>query len=122
MAWRQQVVEDTANHGRQQAENFKGDRVWLNLKNIVTPRPSKKFAWLHTKYRRVKVIFSHVVELDFPSNIHPWFHVDMLKKAAEDPLPYQIQNDFPPNPINTTIPRENQQLLVEKILRAEKHR
>ena len=116
-------MEDTANRGRQQAEIFKeGDRVWLNLKNIATPRPSKKFAWLHAKYKIVKVVSPHVVELDIPSGIHPRFHVDMLKKAAEDPLPSQIRDDSQPDPIDSSIPRENQQFLIEKILRAEKHR
>ncbi|KAI0991186.1 hypothetical protein K3495_g17001, partial [Podosphaera aphanis] len=62
MAWRQQMMEDTANRARQQAELFQvGDFAWLNLKNIPTPRPSKKFAWLHAKYRVVKIISPHVV-------------------------------------------------------------
>ncbi|KAI1000740.1 hypothetical protein K3495_g7457 [Podosphaera aphanis] len=90
MIWRKQVMEESANRGRQQSENFKeGDRVWLNLKNVETPRLSKKLAWLHNKYRVVKVISSHVVELDVPTGIHPRFNADLLKRAAEDPLPSQ---------------------------------
>ena len=123
MAWRQQIMEDSANRSRHQSETFKvGDRVWLSLKNISTPQPSKKFAWLHAKYKVVKIISPHVVELDIPSGIHPRFHVDLIKKAAVDPLPSQIQDDFQPDPVDTTAPRENQEFLIERILRAENKR
>ena len=82
MAWRQQIMEDSANRSRQQSETFKvGDRVWLNLKNISTLRSSKKFAWLHAKYKVTKIISRHVVELDIPSGIHPRFDVDLLKSV-----------------------------------------
>ncbi|KAI0997599.1 hypothetical protein K3495_g10589 [Podosphaera aphanis] len=109
MAWRQQMMEDTANRARQQAGLFQvGDFAWLNLKNIPTPRPSKKFAWLHAKYRVVKIISPHVVELDVPIGIHPRFHVDLLKRAADNPLPSQKQDDSQPPPINTSLPRAEQ--------------
>lgn len=42
MAWRQQIMEDSANRGRQQSHTFKvGDCVWLNLKIIAIPRSLK---------------------------------------------------------------------------------
>ncbi|KAI1002886.1 hypothetical protein K3495_g5321 [Podosphaera aphanis] len=94
MAWRQQIMEDAGNQGRQQSEVFKlGDCVWLNLKNIATPRPSRKPSWLHAKYEVVKITSPHVIQLDVPIGVHPRFHVDMLKRAADDLLPSQIQKD-----------------------------
>ena len=101
MAWRQKIMEDTTNRGRQQAEMFKeGDCVWLNLKNISTPRPSKKLAWLHAKYRVLKIISPHVIELDVP-------------------IASQQQDDNQPGLVDTTVPGKDQEFKVEQILKAE---
>lgn len=92
------------------SEKFKnGDLVRLNLKNIETPRPTKKFAWLHAKYKITKVISPHVVELDIPTGIYPRFHVDLLKRAAINPLLSQRQDDNLHDPIDNTLPREDQE-------------
>ncbi|KAI1006821.1 hypothetical protein K3495_g1398 [Podosphaera aphanis] len=123
MTWRQQVMEDIANKSRQQSEVFKvGDCVWLNLKNVATPRPSKKLAWLHNKYKVVKLISPHVIELEVSIGIHPRFQVDMLRRAADDPLPSQKQGDYQPAPVDTTVPREYQEFEIERILRAKNRR
>ena len=93
-------MEEQANKGRNPAPKFYvGDKVWLNLKNIQTPRPKKKLAWVNAKYKITKIISPHVVELDVPSKIWPRFHVDLVRRASEDPLPSQSSDDSQPSPI-----------------------
>ncbi|KAI0991602.1 hypothetical protein K3495_g16585, partial [Podosphaera aphanis] len=124
MAAAQQRMEENANKSRNPAPQFRvGDKVWLCLKNIQTPQPKKKLAWVNAKYSVTRIISPHVVELDVPSKIHPRFHVELLRKASEDPLPSQQQEDSQPPPeiIDTeegAIPEQ----VVERILRADKFR
>jgi hypothetical protein len=120
MASVQQRMEDQANKGRKEALNLKAkDLVWLNLKNIQTPQTSKKLSWINAKYRVTKVISPHVVELDVPTGIFPRFHVDLLKKAGEDPLPSQQQDDAQPPPLVPETENSEAEYEVERVLRAE---
>ncbi|KAI0995999.1 hypothetical protein K3495_g12181, partial [Podosphaera aphanis] len=87
MSSSQHRMEEYANQKKKESEIFKvGDQVWLNLRNIQTPQLSKKLSWITAKYKVTKVIDSHCVELNSPSGIWPRFHVDLLKRAAADPL------------------------------------
>ncbi|KAI0991013.1 hypothetical protein K3495_g17174, partial [Podosphaera aphanis] len=124
MAAAQQQMEEQANRKRNPAPLFHvGDKVWLSLKNIQTPQPKKKLAWVNAKYSVTKIISPHVVELDVPSKIWPRFHVELLRKASEDPLPTQRQDDFQPPPklvMNKTGATYEHE--VQRILKAEKFR
>ncbi|KAI1001171.1 hypothetical protein K3495_g7034 [Podosphaera aphanis] len=100
MAASQQIMEEQANRKRSPAPMFrKGDKVWLNFKNVSTPQPKKKLAWICAKYTITKVISPLVVELDVPSGIHSRFHVQFLRQAGNDPLPSQIVYDAQPPPV-----------------------
>ncbi|KAI0992141.1 hypothetical protein K3495_g16045, partial [Podosphaera aphanis] len=129
MASAQHSMEEYSNRSRKEAEQFReGDLVWLTLRNIETPQLSKKLAWMNAKYKVIKVVDSHLVELNTPTGIWPRFHVDLLKRAATDPLPSQIIDDAQLPPV---LPEEQNGLLhknhdevepeqfVERILRAE---
>jgi hypothetical protein len=116
----QERQEEYANQGRQAAEQFHvGDRVWLKLKNIKTNRPSKKLDWLNAKYEVTEVISSHSYRLNTPPGIHPVFHVSMLRRAVDDPLPSQVQDDTQPPAVIAEDTGE-QEWFVEEILEARK--
>jgi hypothetical protein len=120
MAAAQEQQEEYANRGRQAAEQFRvGDKVWLNLKNIKTQRPSKKLDWLNAKYTVTELVGSHNCRLDTPPGIHNVFHVSQLRRAGDDPLPSQVQDDTqPPAIISEETGEEESQ--VEKILDVRK--
>ena len=115
-------MEEQANKKRQAAEVFKvGDKVWLNLRNIQTPQLSKKLSWVNGKYQVTRVIDSHSVELNVPTSIWPRFNVDLLKRAAEDPLPSQQVSDEQPLPVLPPETDDDQgEYVIDEVLRAEK--
>lgn len=93
MASAQQVMEEQANKSRSSSPLLHpGDKVWLNLKNIETPQQKKKLAWKNAKKTTAKIISSHIVELDIRSKIWPRVHVDLLRRARNDPLLSQQDN------------------------------
>ena len=61
--------------------------MWLNLKNIRTKRPLKKFDFKTAKYEVIEVIGSHSYRLNTPLGIHNVFYSRLLRPVATDPLP-----------------------------------
>jgi hypothetical protein len=123
MASAQQQMEEYANRSRKAAEELKvGDLVWLNLRNVQTPQLSKKLSWINAKYRVKRVLGSHHVELNVPGGIFPKFHVDLLKRAPEDPLPSQRLRDDQPPPLIPQTEDQDAEWEVDEILRARRKR
>ena len=103
MAVAQEAQERHSNTQHLVGDEFRpGDRVWLKLKHIKTTRPIKKLDWIALPYRVLACIGTHVVQFDTPPGIHPVFHVSLVKKAAEDPLPSQLTIDNKPGMIFDT--------------------
>lgn len=123
MAVAQQTQEHHANKQRDVPFTFKeGDKVWLNLKNIATERPSRKLDWIHAKYSVTRTFQNnaHFYELDVPSRIHKKFHVSLLRPAGTDPLPSQSSDKAEPPPIIST--EGDEMWLIDEILKARTRR
>ena len=103
MAVAQEAQERHSNTRRLVRDKFRlGDRVWLKLKHVKTTRPIKKLDWIVLPYRVLACIGIHAVQLDTPPQIHHVFHMSLVKKAAEDPLPSQLTIDNEPGMIFDT--------------------
>lgn len=117
MASAQQRSEANANRFRRQPERFcVGDKVWLDLRHIKTPQLSKKLAWQHAKYEVTAVPDALTVELNVPGNIHKRFHVELIKRAGDDPFASQSRDDAQNPPVIDDL--GEQEYEIETILRA----
>lgn len=117
MAAAQQTQEQYANRQREAPWTFKvGDKVWLNLKNIPTQRPSKKLDWIHAKYTVTKTYEGspHFYELNVPRGVHNKFHISLLRPTADDGLPSQTRDD--PQPLAVRVEDGDEFWDVDEIL------
>lgn len=114
LAAAQERQEHYANRYRNLAPDYKpGDKVWLTLRNIRTNRPSKKLDVRQAKYTVLERVSPHAYRLNTPTGIHPVFHVDLLRPAANDPFPSQRNDDYQPPP---TLVDGQEEYHVERIL------
>jgi hypothetical protein len=123
MGWAQERMERYANRTRRAVEQYKvGDQVWLDLRNIQTPRASKKLAWTHAKFIVTGVPHASVVELNTPTNIYPRFHVELVRRAPQNPLPSQVTDDPQPGPLLQATDSEEEEYQIGNILRVRRKR
>lgn len=97
LAATQEQQEEYANRRRSAAPDYRvGQKIWLDLRDMSTDRPSKKPDTRHAKYTITKRISPHAYHLDIPNGIHNVVHVDKLRPAADDPLPSQCTDNYQP--------------------------
>lgn len=102
MRFAQARQEHYANQSREPEPRYQvGDKVYLDLRNIKTKRPSKKLDFKNRgPFTITKIIGNargNAYQLDLPStmNVHPVFHTSLLKADPDDPYDGQIN---PPPP------------------------
>jgi transposase InsO family protein len=114
LGWAQAVYEQKANESRVPAPAYRvGDKVFLDIRNLKTRRPSKKLDWKNAgPFLVTKVVSPYAYKLELPPDIriHPVFHTSLLRPSPSDPLPGQIQ---PPPP--TIVIDGEEEYQVEKV-------
>jgi transposase InsO family protein len=97
IATAQELQEKASNRKRTQSPQYKvNDKVWLNLENIKTDRPSKKLDQRHALYTILEVMGSHTYRLNTPPGIHNVFHTKLLRPVTSEPLPGQVVHETQP--------------------------
>ena len=114
----QERMTKQANRRRKDITYKVGDMVWLSSTNITTERPSKKLDDKQLGPFKILAHKGHSYQLDLPESMRNYgvFHVKLLRKDPDNPLPGQINP--PPQP---TVVADEEEWPVEEILAARRH-
>jgi transposase InsO family protein len=120
LAAAQQRQEEYSNRSRSASPRYAvKSKVWLDLQNVRTDRPSRKLDAQYAKFTVLEAIGSHAYRLDTPPGIHNVFHVSLLRPATDDPFPSQSNGDYQPPP---RLVNGEAEYLVEEILQEREKR
>lgn len=102
-----------ANKHRREIDFEEGDHVWVSTKDWNTTRPSRKLSEQTAGPFKILERKGNAFHLELPASIkvNPVLNAEKLRKAADDPLPGQINPEPPPIEVNGEHEWE-----VEKIL------
>ncbi len=115
---REQMMEQVNKH-RKEVDYEVGSKVFLNERNIVTARSSKKLddKMLDSFTNLGLVGSSYKLELSESMRVHDVFHSDLLRSAADDLLPGQ--KNEPPGSI---VVNDEDEWEIDDILDSRRYR
>ncbi len=115
---REQMMNQ-ANKHRKKVNYEIGSKMFLNERNIVTARPFKKLddKMLDPFTNLDPVGSSYKLKLPESMRVHDVFHPDLLRPAADDPLPGQ--KNEPPGPI---VVKDEDEWEIDDILNSRRYR
>lgn len=115
LAQRRQEVQ--ANKRRRPVDFGVGDRVFLKKKGFSTDAPTTRLASQWCGPFEIKEERGHSFVLDLPPSykMTNLFHADRLRKAADDPLPQQVEVPPPPEDVNGEPEYEVDQVLKSRL-------
>ncbi len=115
---REQMMNQANKHRKK--VNYKiGSKMFLNERNIVTARPFKKLddKMLDPFTNLDLVDSSYKLELPESMRVHDVFHPDLLRPAADDPLPGQ-KNE----PSGSIVVKDEDEWEIDDILNSRRYR
>jgi hypothetical protein len=117
----QEQQKRQADKHRREIDFEVGDNVWLLLKDYHTGRPNKKLDnQMAGKFRIIeRVGNSYRLELPPSMKIHPVFSPDKLRKAADNPLPGQLEDPGEPVEIDGQQEWEVEEVLASRFYRGK---
>ncbi len=115
---REQMMKQ-ANKHRKEVDYEVGSKVFLNGRNIVTARPSKKLddKMLDPFTNLGLVGSSYKLELPESMRVHDVFHSDLLRSAVDDLLPGQ-KNE----PSGSIVVNDEDEWEIDDILNSRRYR
>ena len=115
----QSKASKSVNAHRRPVDFQVGQKVWLDMRQFDTSRPSRKLDYPTAGPFEILEKVNHSYRLKLPSSmkVHNVFSPDKLRLAAEDPLPGQISPEPPPINITGDNEYEVEEILAAKLLR-----
>jgi len=115
---REQMMKQVNKH-RKEVDYEVGSKMFLNERNIVTARPFKKLddKMLGPFTNLGLVGSSYKLELSESMRVHDVFHPDLLRSAADDPLPGQ-KNE----PSGSIVVNDEDEWEIDDILDSRRYR
>ena len=107
-------------HVKDMEEFQKGDKVWLDGKNVKTNEPSAKLAdKRYGPFVILDKIGTHNFRLKLPHQwkIHPVFHITLLSRHKKDKIPGRTPKEPPPFEVQGAEEYEVEDILDSRIYR-----